>query len=125
MHTADSGYAAAHPSCMNLPALDEIPANVHAKTSIISLLASSIFVSDCFLLVRVRRAAVTEDTCFPRALRPENTTLLVSTAMLCSSTSSIPMILICDCVLLIPLANFIHIESDCSHGVRAYAELPH
>jgi hypothetical protein len=74
MHTADSGYAAAHPSCMNLPALDEMSVSVHAETSIISLLSSSIFVPDCFLLVRVRRAVACEDTCCPRALRPENTT---------------------------------------------------
>jgi hypothetical protein len=74
MHTADGGYAAARPSCMNLPAFDEMPATERAETSIISRLASSIFVSDCFLLVRVSRAVVTRDTCCPRALRPENTT---------------------------------------------------
>jgi len=107
MHTADGGYAAAHPSCTNKPARHEMPASVHAETSIISQLASSIFVPDCFLLVRASRAVVTRDTCCPPT-RPASREhdLLVSTAMLCSSTSSTLSIFICACVLLFPLANF-------------------
>jgi hypothetical protein len=67
MHTADRGYAAARPSCM--PSTRCImPASVHAETSIISLLASSIFVPDGFL-----KSNSSNRGC-PRALRPENTT---------------------------------------------------
>lgn len=125
MHTADGGYAAAHPSCTNKPALDEMPASVHAGTSIISRPASSIFVPDCFLLVRVSRAVVSRDTCCPRALRPENTTY--SSALPCCARalvlpSAFPSALVsCFFHSLI----FMLLESDCSHRVHAYAELPH
>lgn len=126
MHSADGGYAAARPPCMNLPALDEMPATERAETSIISRLASSIFVPDCFLLVRVSRAVVTTDTCCPHALRPANTTY--SSALPCCARALVlPLAYFSSAIVscFFPLASFMLRESDCSHRVRAYAELPH